>query len=289
MKSSSLRHICIPAIVAIFAFLSGCNAIRGLVQTMDYPEVSYKSMNFESLSFDGVTMRFNFDVDNPNRLDLRAEGYAYTFSIDGNTFMQGSSSDQIELPSRAASLVSIPLEFSFRELSRTVSSVITQDSIEYEISSVFKFDLPVLGERERAVSASGYLPVPRLPKLSLENVSLAGLSFTGAEVLVRMRFENPNNFGLAFSDIGYNLEVDGNRWISTKLNDVVDLAAKGIQIIEVPVRLDFSQVGASVYKILTNREAFRYRVTGEGTVDVDLPYFEESTRLPFDINGEYSF
>lgn len=276
-------------LLVVLVSFAGCQAIRGLSGQLEYPNVEFDKMRFETLSFDGVTMRFDFDVENKNRVDIKTDGYTYVFKIDGNTFIEGTSAQGIDLKSRSSSTVSIPLTFSFSELSRAVSSVVTQDSIEYEIALVFSITMPVGGIREVPAQTTRFLPVPRLPKLSLENVSIAGFSFTGADVRVLMKFENPNNFALKFSDILYNLEVDGSRWISTTLNQVVDLAAKSSSIVEVPIRLEFSQIGSSVYRIIANRNPFDYRVSGNGSVDVDLPYFDKTSRLPFDISGTHQF
>ena len=56
----------------------------------------------------------------------------------------------------------------------------------------------------------------------------------------------------------------------------------------IPVRLDLTQLGLSVYRMLTGSRSFTYEVDGNGMVDLDLPFFP-STELPFNLSGDYRF
>ena len=276
-------------IVLISVGATGCALLESLTGSVKTPEVTFKAMKFDSLSFDGVTMLFDFEVDNPNRLNLNAQGYSYSFSVSENPFLSGRSDDGLELRAQSASIVTVPIRFGFQEAFNTVSALATSDSISYGIESTFRFELPVLGVKEVPVSAAGWLPVPKLPRLSLQDISIRNLSFTGAEINVRLQFDNPNVFGLSFSDVVYDLSVDGTRWASAGINQVINLAAKGTQTVDIPVRLDLGQLGLSVYRMLSGQQAFNYAVNGSGNVKVDLPYFADVQRLPFNLSGRYSF
>lgn len=271
------------------AFIGGCAVLSQLGGMVQKPEVSYRNMSFESMSFDGIGLKFNFDLENPNNVNLKASGYNYALSIDDQKFIEGQNNDGLELKSLSTSQISIPVQLNFRELYSTVSSVVNSDSVAYGISSAFSFDIPVLGLIEIPVSANGHLPVPKLPALSFESMSLGSISLTGAEVRLNMLFENPNSFGLSFSDIKYKFMVDGSEWASTGINNVIDLSAKGSQRVEIPIRLDFATLGLSAYRLLTGGSTFNYRLVGDGNVKVDLPYFDQNNRLPFDLAGSYRF
>jgi LEA14-like dessication related protein len=276
--------------VTLILTVGGCSLLQNLGKNaLSTPEIRYNSMKFDQFGFDGVTMMFSFDVDNPNRVDLTARGYNYAFSVDGNRFLEGNSGDGIALRSQASTRVEVPVTVNFAQLGRTVGSVLSQDSIAYNIASTFTVDIPVLGLREIPVQASGFLPVPKMPEISLENISLGTLSLTGAEVRVRMKFSNPNPFGLSFSDINYRLAVDGENWVSTRLQQLINLGAKSETVIDIPVRLDFAQVGTSVYRLFTGRNAFDYTVSGDGRLNVDLPFFEPNVNLPFSVSGRYNW
>lgn len=279
-------HLPLLLSAALLIFAGGCSLVQQLTGSVQTPEVTYRSMQFSSLSFDGVTLDFNFEVDNPNRIDLRALGYSYGFSVEGNQFLSGNSDRGIDLAARSASTVTVPISLSFRELYNSVAAIATRDSVAYGIASTFEFDIPVLGRREVPVTASGHLPIPRLPRLALDNISVGSVSFTGAEVIVRLRFENPNAFTMSFSDVHYDLNVDGSRWVSSTIREQIDVAAKSTSFVDIPVRLDLAQLGMSVYRMLTGSQSFTYEVDGSGVVDLDLPFFE-SSRLPFNLSGNY--
>jgi LEA14-like dessication related protein len=289
MKSVRPLLVNLLVIVIVAGGVSGCALIGSLTDSVKTPEVEFKSMKFESLTFDGVTMLFDFHVDNPNRLSLNAKGYSYSFSVSENPFLSGRNEDGIELRAQSSSVVSIPVRFGFREAFDTVTALATSDSIAYGLESTFKFEIPVLGVKEVPVSAAGWLPVPKMPRLSLQDISIRNLSFTGAEINVRLQFENPNMFGLSISDVEYDLSVDGTRWASAGIRQAITLSAKSTQTVDIPVRLDLGQLGMSVYRLLTGQQAFDYAVSGSGNVNVDLPYFSDIQRLPFNLNGRYSF
>jgi LEA14-like dessication related protein len=282
-----LSHLLI--LVFVSAGLTGCALLGSLAGTVQTPDVKYKSMKFDALSFDGVTMLFDFEVDNPNRLNLSAKGYSYSFSVSENPFLSGRNDDGLELRAQSASIVTVPVRFGFREAFDTVTALASSDSIAYGIESTFRFEIPVLGVKEVPVSASGWIPVPKMPRLSLQDISIRNLSFTGAEINVRLQFENPNVFGMSFSDVEYDLSVDGTRWASAGIRQSIIMAPNETQTVDIPVRLDLGQLGLSVYRMLSGQQAFNYAVSGSGNVKVDLPYFADVQRLPFNLNGRYSF
>ncbi|KPQ00968.1 MAG: Conserved secreted protein [Bacteroidetes bacterium HLUCCA01] len=275
------------AAVLLFA-IGGCSLLQQAAGTVQMPEVRYDSMQFSSVNFDGLSMNFGFEVDNPNRLALRATGYEYAFSVEGSEFLQGRSDAGLELAAGSARTVQIPVTVGFQELYNTAGALVRQDSIAYEVRTEFVFDLPVLGRRSVPASASGYLPVPRMPRLALEDIAVRSVSFSGAEVVLQLRLDNPNAFGMSLSGLAYNLSVDGNQWVSSTLRETISVPAKSSQNVNIPVRLDLTQLGLSVYRMLTGSQSFTYEVDGNGMVDLDLPFFP-STELPFNLSGDYRF
>ncbi len=271
-------------------FINSCTTLGELGRSViNEPSVSYKSMKFNEMNFDQVGLLFDFEISNPNAIGIKATGFDYSFAIDGNEFLTGRNANGFEIAGRSTSPMQIPVSLGFNEILKTGSSIIRNDSISYTIQSSIQFDVPVLGIVNVPVESSGQLPVPRLPTVSVEGFSIKNISISGAELLLRLKWFNPNSFGITLGNLNYNLDVQGNRWASATVANRSTLASKDEKIIEIPIRLDFVSLGSGVYRMLTGGGAMPYSVSGNAKLDVDLPYFEKGLDIPLNLNGSWSW
>lgn len=291
MKSTySINYLVYWVLIPALMLLNSCSTLgqfgRSVVKE---PSVAYKSLNFNEMNFNRVGLIFNFEINNPNAIGIKATGFDYSFAIEGNEFLNGTNNHGFEIAGRSASSLQIPVSLGFDELFKTGSALIRNDSIHYAIRSSIQFDVPVLGMTRVPVETSGNLPIPRLPTINVEGFSINRISITGTEILMKLKWVNPNNFGIMLGDLNYSLDVQGSQWASTTVTNRSALPANGEHIIEVPIRLDFASVGTGVYRMLTGGGSMQYSLSGNGLLDVDLPYFDKGLNMPLNLNGTWTW
>lgn len=269
--------------VALF-FLSSCAALRDATDVQE-PEVTFTNVSIQNITFEGVTLLFDFDVTNPNRRGVSADGYSYEFFINDESFISGREEERIEVGSESTSSVQIPVSLNFSNVYDSFRSVLRQDSVSYKMATDVTFSLPVIGSRTVPVEANGQLPLPRIPQINFGGFEMKSLSFRGAEAEVTFRVRNPNAFGIVLDGADYQLQVNGNNWLDTELSESIKVSESSSEDVTIPVRLSSSQMGSALIEMMGGRKEFDYRLTGSAQISADLEGFDEVQTIPFDLQG----
>lgn len=278
------------AVIAVFSLLlllPGCAAIGELSDVRE-PAVQFRNMSVSNITFDDVTLLFDFDVTNPNRFGVRAAGYEYDFFINDRSFVQGSMDEPVAIERESASVIQIPVTLSYQEVYRTFSSVLNQDQISYNLSTEVDFDLPVLGMQSVPVSTSGEIPVPKPPRVEFGDFNINQVSLSGAEAEVTFRVSNPNVFALSLLSASYNLRVNGREWLDTTLSELIRVESGQTREVQIPVRLNSAQLGSALMDLMGGSTTFNYELEGSASVSADLEGFPASQMIPFELNGTYT-
>ncbi|CAN5483723.1 hypothetical protein BH23BAC3_BH23BAC3_05700 [soil metagenome] len=269
--------------VALFIF-SSCAALRDATDVRE-PEVTFNNVSIQNITFQGVTLLFDFDVTNPNRRSVSADGYSYEFFINDESFISGRQEERIEVGRESTSRVQVPVSLTFSNVYDTFRSVLRQDSVSYKMATDVTFSLPVIGSRTVPVEAQGQLPLPRIPQIEFGGFDMKSMSFRGAEAEVTFRVRNPNAFGIVLDRADYQLQVNGNNWLDTELSDSIRVSGSGSQDVTIPVRLSSSQMGSALIEMMGGRKEFDYRLTGSARISADLEGFVDGQTIPFDLQG----
>ncbi len=273
-------------LIALLLFLTSCSALREFADVRQ-PTISYSQMSIQSISFDEVTLLFDFDVNNPNQIGVTADQYSYEFFINQNSFLSGTQTENLRISRESTSLVQVPVSLNFSEVFNTFSSLVRRDSLSYELSTEVQFDVPGLGKQRVPISAAGELPIPRMPRIEFGGLNINNLSLAGADLEVGFRVSNPNSFGLSMANAAYVLNVNGRQWLDTRLGDTIRLGASESDMINIPIRLDATQMGSVLLDLMRGTTEFDYNISGSADISADIEGFEDGSTVPFDLDGRY--
>lgn len=263
-----------------------CSTIRGLTDIQE-PNVEFSNVSIQNISFDGVTLLFDFDVTNPNSIGVNADGYSYEFFINDQSFLAGTQDEAISIDRESSSLIQVPVSMNFSELYQTFGSLVRQDSISYKLSTEVAFDMSAFGSRRVPVEASGVLPIPKPPRIRFGGLDVKNMSFSGADVEATFRVTNPNAFGIALSGAKYILDVNGRNWLDTELEERINISGSENKTIVIPIRLNTSQMGSAMLDIMRGEKEFNYKLRGSANISADIEGFTEDQELPFELEGVY--
>jgi LEA14-like dessication related protein len=262
--------------------LSSCAVMESL--NVSKPNVSVSDVNITGITFDGVDFAVELQVENPNSVALTLGSYSYNLGIQDAQLLSGEEQAGLSVPAGGSQLVRIPLSLNYKSALKTISGVIKGDSLNYDLGANFTFDVPVLGAVNVPVSKQGHLPMLRIPDISFSGFSVEKMNFSGAEIAVAIDVNNPNSFALQARDLSYILNINGKKWAEGVVDKSADIGAKTSDQIIIPLKLNFSEVGMSVFQMLSSGKPFEYDVQGSFTFDTDLPAFKPS-KLPFNLDG----
>jgi len=103
------------------------------------------------------------------------------------------------------------------------------------------------------------------PSLNFQTARVRDINFTGAGLDLVFRVENPNEFGVRFTSVGYDLKIDGRQLASGTTPKGIQIAPGGSSEVVLPFDLRFADFGQAL-----------------------LALYERDT-VPWDINGHFAF
>lgn len=272
-------------LLPLLALLLGSCAELQKIASFQKPTANVTNVKFAGISFDDLNLIANVQIKNPNALAVSLAGFDYDFQVAGTSFLNGNQEESLRIEANGASTVQIPLTVKYKELLHQFKALKDQDSTQYKIAAGFKFDLPVLGPVRVPVSHTAYLPVVKIPKVKLASLRLKKMGFTGADLELKVGIDNPNAIGFVLNSLDYDFKINQQNWAKGVTNKEMRIAKKGKSTIAIPVSLNFSQVGRTVYNILKGNKALDYSLTGDVGLKTSFPGFQ-SVKLPLNNTGK---
>jgi LEA14-like dessication related protein len=274
-------------LLVLFLFLSSCALLREYAD-VQRPSVNFSKMSIQNISFDGVTLLFDFDVNNPNRFGVSADQYSYEFFINDNSFLSGTQQENIRISRESSSVVQVPVSLNFSDVFSTFTSLVRRDSLSYKIATEVQFDIPGLGRQRVPVSTAGELPIPRMPRIEFSGLNVRNLSLSGADIDLGFRVSNPNSFGISLSNAAYVFRVNGREWLDTRLGDRIRIGGSQSDTVTIPVRLNASQMGSVLLDLIGGSTQFDYNLSGSANISAELEGFQDGETIPFDVSGRHT-
>ena len=234
----------------LLAFLSGCATLEKMVQP---PTVKMESMNISDFSFNDITLQFDLLINNPNQFGIQLNGYDYSFVLENNEFLKGEQSEEIKISSAGNSSLAIPLTINFQELYNLVKQTKNLDSLSYSITGNFR-PSGLLAGFKIPFSKSGNLPNLRLPNISLNDLKVSKLDFSGVVMELDLKLDNPNTFAFDIGKLDYQINLAGSQVAKGITENLAKVPAKGAGEIRLPISFSFFGVASSLTSALTGKD-----------------------------------
>lgn len=277
----------IPIIFLSAFWASSCSTIQQL--RFEEPEVNFRGYQFDKLSMEGVTILFDFEVDNPNEQSFKSGGYSYEFMLGDSSLARGEVREEFEIMGNDKSVIQIPVTFGYRDAMSSLGEFAGKDSVAYELKTEVDLDFGSFGSREVPIAHQGHLPVPKIPDIVFRGFDVNEIGFSGVDVELNFRVRNPNIFKIYVNSVDYTMIVNGNEWVSTGIDKSYDLDSSTNTMITVPVKIGLNSVGTDAIRVIRDREPLDYEIRGHARVGADIPGFQRDADLPFEFKGTFEF
>jgi len=274
-------------IVSVILLGVGCASLTDLAKRggIQKPAFQLTDSRITKLSFKGVDLVFDVQIENPNSLGISLSGFQYDFLINQRQLVNGRSDEELKIPARGKETVRIPVSLLFSQIYQLYSSLRNRDSVDYQMNTCFLVNLPVLGQMTIPLKKSGKIPLLKIPSINLKRISLKKLSFTGADLEIQLEIDNPNQLSFDLKKLDYALDVNQTNWLRGVRNEALKLSANGEQVVSLPVHLNLLKLGSTVYQILSENQPLKYEFSGKVDLSTSLSLMK-SAQIPFDKKGK---
>jgi len=97
------------------------------------------------------------------------------------------------------------------------------------------------------------------PRVSLSSTEIKNLTFTGAQLLCKVRVENPNAIDIPFPETGWQLFINNNSFISGTIRNNERIGARRSTIVDVPVDLKYFDI-FNTFNSLRGSQTANYKI-----------------------------
>ena len=286
MTTSEYFYLSVSGILLLLLLMlsTGCSTLQDLADRVQKPRLSVSDMRVSGFNFNEIELTYDITIDNPNALSLQLDSYDYDFRLNGETFIQGQQQENSTIEASGQSTVQVPVTLNFRKVYEGIQTLAGSDSAEYEFLSDLIFDLPVLGLTKIPVSKRGSIPLLNSPNIRVSSLNVQNISFTKADLLLNMEFDNPNAFGIEINGFDYGLEINGDRWAEGESLANTAIGSKQTRQLSIPISLNISEIGLSAYRLLTGSGELNYSLQGNFDLGTTHPLLDQTT-LQLDRSG----
>ena len=282
-----MRWLRIVLIFGLLFYLVQCaDVLKVLNQAaVQKPSVKIAQTRLSALSFEQADLVFDIEIDNPNSMGVSLAGFDYDLLLNNQSFLKGDQQKQMEIKAEDKATIEFPLTLQFHDIYTTYQRLKSEDEIGYTLKTGFSFDLPVLGVVRIPVSASGRVPMVKLPVIRVQALKLENLTLSGASFELQLGLDNPNSWGVLLKGLDYHLAINGSEWISGKIEEKMNLAAKRTSQVTLPFSISFLKIGSSVYNVIAGGRGLNYNLSGGADLVPSLELLSD-LKLPFDLSGK---
>ena len=248
--------------------LSSCQSFRSVVEE---PRVSLNSVSIAGISFSGVDLVVNVDVENPNNFSIPMPNIDWELFVNTASFVQGSLPNDKSIRRRATATLALPVSFTYEGLFRSFMSLIETKEAAYDIALGITFPIPLLTDKVFNLAYSGVLPLPQLPVLSPGQVRISRVDFTGIEITSGVNVENPNAFPIPFPKLDWDYSVNGIPVIRSNFAGAGDIAAGAAGAALITVSMAYADIFRAVETARNAGEARSNLLLGFNPGDIGFP------------------
>ena len=255
-------------LLIIFPVVSGCS----LLTEIQKPKIVKVTPSIKGLDFKGVDMNFDIDVHNPYPVQIVSPGFDYGMNIEENRLFESQADTDVDLAAKKTGTVTLPVRLDYMETFKAVSDLATKAEANYEVFGAFHFK-PFGKSVDLPFSRKGSIPVVKMPKISVKNVSTGDVGLSGATLKVDLGVKNPNIFKIGLDNLGYGLKLGDTEIAGLKAGAIDALEAGSEGNVTLSGKISAMSV---ISKIVKGIDASEMNISPTGSIktkygDLKLP------------------
>lgn len=273
-------------ILVLFIVLLNASCANITPLKIQKPSITLAETKLSGLSLEGAKITLKLNIQNPNSSAIKLAGFDYALNINEQKVGGGQQRKIITLAAESTHQIDVPMTLTFSEIFKLIGGLADNDELNYQVSATVYLDLPVLGVQAISREFNGSLPLPKRPAISLTDIKLDRIDIAGASIVIGLQIDNPNAFDIDLNTLAYRLIVNEQEWVNATTETVTSLASNGSSKLEVPLNINFFDIGGAIFKALKDAQPLNYRLQGDMLVKTDVPLLD-TMKVPFDQLGSF--
>jgi LEA14-like dessication related protein len=273
-----MRRLCI--LLLLLGFLPVVAFSIGL---KDDITILLRERQIQNLDDSGLNLVFYVQIKNSSSKAYFLSGYSYRFVVDQKEYLrlQTSMDSRLKLPASEETLIALPVKITYEHLFRTVVGIqVKQKALCYIMGELAFAD----EKKERGrlpFSFSGEFPIYRNPEVDLIALNVNMLTIGGSDLNLEIKLININGFELLVQRVSYRIKVENIPIGQGNIGGDKSIPANGEKAFELPMLLNFFEVGKDVYNFL-QQDTTSCQFSGE----IEIQSAWGRLNIPFEITKD---
>jgi len=250
------------AIIASFFIWRYWNYVRDKDpnKTFLLPRLELSELDITSLTSKKTEITVKLDIKNQLPLSFTVDSLQYRIFINDTEILKDHYKKSISLKRNASSMISFPITF----FNDSISSVLKEnerknvDSVEFHFQG--SFFTRIFFKKQFNVDIKRLIPRIYIPEVNAEHFKIDSLNFSRAVVQLLVSINNQNVFMFKAENVAYELSIENNQWIKGIIPGNIDIKAKSLTDLTIPITISFKEVSKTLFDLLTKGSNVRYKL-----------------------------
>jgi len=107
------------------------------------------------------------------------------------------------------------------------------------------------------------------PQVGVDRVEIKKIDFTGVDLIVHVKINNPNSVGATLNRVEYAFDVEGDRLLKGVKEDKTQIKSNDLSIIPMPVSVSYAGMKSGIAGVLT-KKSLPYVLSGKVVLDTPI-------------------
>jgi LEA14-like dessication related protein len=229
-------------------------------KTFLLPQLELSELQITLLDSQKTEMVVKVDIKNQLPLSFTLDSLQYRISINGTEILKNSYKKSFTLKRNASSLISFPMTI----FNDSVSSIMKPnepeniDSVEFHFLG--SFFTRIILKKKFNVDIKRLVQKIYIPELKTEHLEIDSINFSRAVVQLLVSINNKNVFPFRAENIAYEVSLEDNQWIKGIIPGFIDIQAKSVKDLTIPITITFKEVTKTLFDLLTKGNKVRYNL-----------------------------
>lgn len=235
----------------------------------------------QDLSNEGLNLVFYIQIKNSSAKTYYLSGYSYRFVVDQTEYLrlQTSLDSKLRIEASEETLIALPVKITYEHLFRTAEGVETKEKVLCYIMGELAFSDDKKERGRLPFSFSGEFPIYRDPLVELVALNINMLTIGGSDLNLEIKLINTDGFELMVQRVSYRIKIGDRPVGEGNIGGDKSIPAKGEKAFQLPLLLNFFEVGKDVYAFLQQKTVL-CQFSGE----IEIQTVWGSLTIPFDVS-----
>jgi LEA14-like dessication related protein len=206
-------------------------------------------------------------AENKSFLHIEIDTLTYNIKLANKTYMEGRKLIGFKLNPYGMDTIDFAIKIPYAAILKDMNAQRKLgDSTSYAISLYLQYST-IFGKHEAPIRKSSKLKIPQPPELEIVDIKYNKVKLKSIHADVKIKIKNYNTFALKIDAMDYAMLIAKQGKLKGTYNDTIDIKPKGETFVNLPIEIDFVNIGRTLWDVITDKDKSYYSLTVNATLE----------------------